>query len=353
MHFFAVVQWTESEVDTLRHWAQQEDCGTVFFYNTLTHVSTYDNPFAVAASPWEKIVDEGGVYYFNTVTQESQWEKPDGFVDPDDVDTAAKKKKKSAAEDDDHDPRDDWEEVHDYDAHYFYNRVTGETAWKLPDFNAAPAAAKPAAAAAAAAAAGASATSPAAGSSSASSPKGASPTSNKDRKKESKRARKEQKAAKKAAKKGSKGGGGGDEAVRYTVNPADNEQGEKDTYNFVYRIDPADHWEEITEFDSKFYQNRITGETHHEPVIPPEWHLLVEMGRHFFTNPDAGEEWVLQFAADTGKCWFSHHMGHKADQEYPPWIASDAEAAAVLRDEPWKVVWLKEAHRQYMRQQTE
>ena len=25
--------------------------------------------------------------------------------------------------------------MHDYDAHYFYNRVTGETAWKLPDFD--------------------------------------------------------------------------------------------------------------------------------------------------------------------------------------------------------------------------
>lgn len=47
MHLFSVIEWTESAVDTLRHWTQQEDCGTIFFYNTLTHVSTYDNPFQV------------------------------------------------------------------------------------------------------------------------------------------------------------------------------------------------------------------------------------------------------------------------------------------------------------------
>jgi len=47
MHLFGVINWTESAVDTMRHWTQQEDCGTIFFYNTLTHVSTYDNPFQV------------------------------------------------------------------------------------------------------------------------------------------------------------------------------------------------------------------------------------------------------------------------------------------------------------------
>ena len=328
MHLLSVIEWTESAVDTLRHWTQQEDCGTFFFYNTLTHVSTYDNPFQVTASPWEKIVDDGGVYYYNNVTQESQWEKPDGFIDTSEsADATASGESVAAANDPEHDPRDDWEEVHDYDAHYFYNRVTGETAWKLPDFDKL------------AAKSGDSSTSTV-----------SSPS------KKSKKAKKDKKSkqhVKGLAKHGSNGGNNGDGSeveMRYTLNPNDNEQGKNDTSNFVYRIDPADHWEQHEEFDSKFYQNRITGESHSDTddggVIPPEWEAHNEMNKQFFANSSVGEEWELQFSASDGKCRFVETSSGR-EQEYPPWIRSDAEAATVLRDEPWRVLWLKLAHREH------
>ena len=121
MTFFALVEWTEGAVDTLRHWSQQEDCGALYFYNTLTHVSTYDNPFQVEECPWEKVVQDGAVFYFNKKTEESQWEKPDDFYEPNEPETEEVEEEEDA-----------WEEVQDCGETYWYNRVTGQSAWKRP-----------------------------------------------------------------------------------------------------------------------------------------------------------------------------------------------------------------------------
>jgi hypothetical protein len=200
-----------------------------------------------------------------------------------------------------HNPRDDWEEVHEYDAHYFYNRVTRETAWELPKFDDdVPAKGKKqkkdkkgkgASAAAAAAAAAVSDDGDDGGGGG-----GGGGGSEKKSKKSKKAAARQQQQQAEASPPTSPSSAASsparaspskrhnynddddddddddsnnnhnhhhdnsDAEVRYTVNPQDDAQGVTETSNFVYRIDPADHWDELEEFGAKYYQNRITSE---------------------------------------------------------------------------------------------
>jgi len=79
--------------------------------------------------------------------------------------------------------------------------------------------------------------------------------------------------------------------------------------------------------------------------MPPEWESHFEMDKQFFCNSDTMADWELQFSTD-GVCRFVETTTQQ-EQEYPPWIGSDAEATAVLRDEPWRVLWLKLALRKF------
>ncbi len=83
-------------------------------------------------------------------------------------------------------------------------------------------------------------------------------------------------------------------------------------------------------------------------MIPDEWEANNEMGRQFFTNAAQSMEWELEFAAD-GKVRFVETTSG-LEQEYPPWITSDEDATRVLRNEPWRVLWLKTALRDYQLQ---
>ena len=169
------------------------DGGRVFYYNTATGESQWEEPAAVAAArargevipsagdadddelasaggasggaapgplpaAWEECVgDDGKTFYYNTETGVSTWDRPD----PDDEDDADD----DAADDDDEYDDDDDEEEEDQEpleegpigegwevaldpesgAYYFCNRETGETQWERPPVADAPAANAPAA----------------------------------------------------------------------------------------------------------------------------------------------------------------------------------------------------------------
>ena len=51
----------------------------MYYWNSITEVSTYDKPPCLYDQEWQKIEDENGTYYWNVWTNDTQYDVPESF----------------------------------------------------------------------------------------------------------------------------------------------------------------------------------------------------------------------------------------------------------------------------------
>lgn len=135
-------------------WAEylDEASGLTYWFNAVTGETTWTKPSADGTAgdgeerefatelldendpaAWETVTaDDGSIYYYNTVTGVSQWDEPQALQAKlraaAAFSSAAPTEESNVADD-----PDDWQSVHDDEGNdYYFNAKTGESAWQRP-----------------------------------------------------------------------------------------------------------------------------------------------------------------------------------------------------------------------------